>query len=217
MSEVSFMRLMDAQAKPRVIIDHNPSYASGGPKDPRYLRSKLWDRPKITKKAAIQKGKRERDWLLVEPTEASIHTPMPNYTWKRILHEVAEKHNISVQDMVSSKRTAHFVLARNEACYRMRSETNLSLPAIGWRMGGRDHTTVMHAIERYVATNGSVVIGPTKTFIRNLGFEERKGKKIAVDNEIAWMLKNGMSSNKISQDMGVNRKRVLRVKKEIGL
>ena len=45
-------------------------------------------------------------------------------------------------------RQRHLVEARQVAMYALREGTDLSLPAIGRALGGRDHTTVMHGLER---------------------------------------------------------------------
>lgn len=63
---------------------------------------------------------------------------------------------ISKVDMVSPRRNAGPVLARQVAMYLCRHLTLRSLPDIGRRFGGRDHTTVLHAvrkIERMKDTN----------------------------------------------------------------
>ena len=70
--------------------------------------------------------------------------PMPS--WKTIVREVSLKHGVSIIDMLSARRSKPFVYARHEAMYRMRHETTLSFPQIGRRLGGRDHTTVLHGI-----------------------------------------------------------------------
>lgn len=72
----------------------------------------------------------------------------------RIIGEVALKHNVTVLELKSPRREKRITLARHEACYRLKNETSLSLPQIGKLLGGRDHTTVLHAarkIERMIA------------------------------------------------------------------
>jgi len=71
--------------------------------------------------------------------------------WRRILTEVAVKHRIAVVDLTSPRRDRPSVRARHEAMWRMRTETPMSLPDIGRRLGGRDHTTIMHGIAKYQA------------------------------------------------------------------
>jgi hypothetical protein len=76
--------------------------------------------------------------------------PLPDAEkWKSILAEVCEKHGIDWLDLASDRRSTPIVRARHEAMYRMRHETTMSLPAIGRKMGGRDHTTVLHGVRKH--------------------------------------------------------------------
>lgn len=95
----------------------------------------------------------ERDWLMIEASpEPDSPTPPPSPMmprWKIILREVANKHKLNVTDLLSTRRPRNIVAARHEAMYRMKTETSLSLPSIGKRLGGLDHTTVIHGLRRY--------------------------------------------------------------------
>jgi chromosomal replication initiator protein len=64
---------------------------------------------------------------------------------KQIAREVAAKHGVPMVDLKSARRDRPTVLARQEAIYRMRTETLRSLPEIG-RFFNRDHTTALHAV-----------------------------------------------------------------------
>lgn len=68
---------------------------------------------------------------------------------RAIIRDVCLKHNVSVNDVMSPRRGKAIVLARKEACWRLRHETTWSLPRIGEFMGGKDHTTVLHAVRSY--------------------------------------------------------------------
>jgi chromosomal replication initiator protein len=61
---------------------------------------------------------------------------------------VADRYKITVCDILSSRRTAHIVLPRQIAMFLAKELTLRSLPEIGRRFGGRDHTTVLHAIRK---------------------------------------------------------------------
>ena len=65
-----------------------------------------------------------------------------------IIEEVGKFYNISSNDIKGQGRTKDTVLARQIAMYEIRRMTNLSLKEIGQEFNGRDHTTVMHSIER---------------------------------------------------------------------
>lgn len=68
-----------------------------------------------------------------------------------IIAEVALKHGITAEDITSESRSGPIVQARQEAMWRARQETDLSLPALGRRFGGRDHTTVLYGIRHHQA------------------------------------------------------------------
>ncbi len=61
---------------------------------------------------------------------------------------VARQYNVSRSDLLSSRRTANVVRPRHVAMYLAKTLTLRSLPEIGRRFGGRDHTTVLHAVRK---------------------------------------------------------------------
>jgi chromosomal replication initiator protein len=65
-----------------------------------------------------------------------------------ILSSVADFTGISVTEIIGDKRTRPVVEGRHLAMYLARELTDASLPKIGDRIGGRDHTTVLHAVEK---------------------------------------------------------------------
>jgi len=72
---------------------------------------------------------------------------------------VARQYNVSRADLLSSRRTANVVRPRQVAMYLAKTLTLRSLPEIGRRFGGRDHTTVLHAvrkIENLVSTDNAL-------------------------------------------------------------
>lgn len=66
----------------------------------------------------------------------------------RIQRIVAEHFQISVDDMKSKKRSANLAFPRQVAMYLCRKLTNESFPKIGIEFGGKDHSTVMHSVEK---------------------------------------------------------------------
>ncbi|BCX05568.1 MAG: chromosomal replication initiator protein DnaA [Candidatus Roseilinea sp.] len=69
-------------------------------------------------------------------------------TPSQVIETVAKYYNISVADMVSPSRNKELVQPRQIAMYLIRQETDASLPEIGGLLGGRDHTTILHGVER---------------------------------------------------------------------
>jgi chromosomal replication initiator protein len=74
-----------------------------------------------------------------------------------VIKAVAQSYQISPVDLTSRKRDKQSSQARQLAMYLIRSETSLSLEHIGREMGGRDHSTVLHACEKIA---GEVVTNP---------------------------------------------------------
>lgn len=70
-------------------------------------------------------------------------------TMKEIIKEVADKHGYRVTEITSARRERGLCVARHEAMWRCKMETQNSLPQIARAIGNRDHTTVLHGIRRH--------------------------------------------------------------------
>lgn len=91
--------------------------------------------------------------LTVETAETAIRDLVRTQEPKRVKIDdiqklVASHYNISRADILSSRRTANVVRPRQIAMYLSKTLTLRSLPEIGRRFGGRDHTTVLHAVRK---------------------------------------------------------------------
>ncbi|MGE0109775.1 MAG: helix-turn-helix domain-containing protein, partial [Bdellovibrionales bacterium] len=69
-------------------------------------------------------------------------------TIDEIQKKVAEHFNIRVADMHSARRARAIARPRQVAMYLAKQLTPRSLPEIGRKFGGRDHTTVIHAVRK---------------------------------------------------------------------
>jgi chromosomal replication initiator protein len=69
-------------------------------------------------------------------------------TIEEIQRRVAEHYNVRLSDMVGPKRLRTIARPRQIAMYLAKQLTPRSLPEIGRRFGGRDHTTIMHGIRK---------------------------------------------------------------------
>jgi chromosomal replication initiator protein len=76
-------------------------------------------------------------------------------TIDEIQKKVAEHYNIRVADMHSARRARAVARPRQVAMYLAKQLTARSLPEIGRKFGGRDHTTVMHAVRKVEELCGS--------------------------------------------------------------
>ncbi len=69
-------------------------------------------------------------------------------TIEEIQRKVGEHYNIRLSDIIGPKRVRTIARPRQIAMYLSKQLTSRSLPEIGRRFGGRDHTTVMHGVRR---------------------------------------------------------------------
>jgi len=75
-------------------------------------------------------------------------------TIDEIQRKVAEHYNIRLSDMHSARRARAVARPRQVAMYLAKQLTARSLPEIGRKFGGRDHTTVMHAVRKIEELSG---------------------------------------------------------------
>jgi chromosomal replication initiator protein len=83
-----------------------------------------------------------KDLLSVQNRQISV---------ENIQKTVADFFNIKIADMYSKKRPANIARPRQIAMYLAKELTQKSLPEIGELFGGRDHTTVLHAVRKIAA------------------------------------------------------------------
>ena len=87
-----------------------------------------------------------RDLLSIQNRQVSV---------ENIQKTVADFYKIKVADMYSKKRPASIARPRQIAMYLAKDMTKKSLPEIGELFGGRDHTTVLHAVRKIGAERGA--------------------------------------------------------------
>jgi chromosomal replication initiator protein len=69
-------------------------------------------------------------------------------TIEEIIRKVADHYNLRMSDMISARRSRSISRPRQLAMFLAKNLTSKSLPEIGRRFGGRDHTTVIHAVKK---------------------------------------------------------------------
>ena len=82
---------------------------------------------------------------LIGDTQPRVITP------QLILEATSEMFGIPIEDIIGQSRRRPLVAARQVGMYVFREVTDLSFPAIAREFGGRDHTTVIHAVEKISA------------------------------------------------------------------
>ncbi len=83
-----------------------------------------------------------------EALSHSRYTGQARPTVDKIQRAVAKQFGISMEEMLSKRRARAIARPRQAAMYLAKMLTTRSLPDIGRRFGGRDHTTVIHAVKR---------------------------------------------------------------------
>lgn len=89
----------------------------------------------------------------VETTKSILNSLLTNIktkslTSKNIIDVVSNFFDVAVSDILGKSRKKELVYPRQISMYLMRKEINTSYPTIGQELGGRDHTTAMHAYNK---------------------------------------------------------------------
>ncbi len=93
----------------------------------------------------------QKEFTLVEVKKnlnSMINTPKKITTFKNIIKAVAEFYDINEKDLLERSRKKEIVKPRQIIMYLLREELKSSFPFIGMKIGGRDHTTAIHACEK---------------------------------------------------------------------
>ncbi|MEZ5177404.1 MAG: chromosomal replication initiator protein DnaA [Acidimicrobiales bacterium] len=104
-------------------------------------------------------GKLVKAPLTLEEAEKHLHDILGDrqprqITPQLILEATAEMFDFTIEEIKGKSRQRPLVTARQVAMYVFRELTDLSYPAIAREFGGRDHTTVIHAVEKIKALMG---------------------------------------------------------------
>ncbi len=117
---------------------------------------------------AIQSNIRELEGVLTKiiayhqfknllPSTESVQTLLQSFaptitkrtlTPRHLLEAITRHYEISMEDILGKSREQRFALPRQVAMFLLREEIKCSYPAIGHHIGGRDHTTAMHACDK---------------------------------------------------------------------
>lgn len=93
----------------------------------------------------------------IQPSAQTVQTLLQSFaptvqkrtiTPKSLLEAVSDYYDISMDEILGKSRERRFAFPRQVAMFLLREEAKCSFPAIGDHIGGRDHTTAMHACEK---------------------------------------------------------------------
>lgn len=103
---------------------------------------------RVTAFAAFAKTKTISIDLVQEALKNFLEQKKKVITVEEIQKNIAAFYNIKVSDIKSKKKNKAFIKPRHTAMFLTRQLINLSLPEIGRHFGGRDHSTVLHAVQK---------------------------------------------------------------------
>ena len=135
-----FMRLRPEVILPDFVFDRIADIEDASPREMIAVLTKLMTYADLTKKPVTPEMAEEAVGLRSAPgAKTSIED---------IQRKTAEFYKLDVKDFYSPQRARRVARPRQVAMYLSRKLTSRSLPEIGRRFGGRDHTTVLHACKR---------------------------------------------------------------------
>ncbi len=120
-----------------------------------YVASRLQDNVRELEGALIRvvaQASHAKVPVTVELARGVLQAYLPasgqSITVEAIQEEVCRHYGVSIAELVGDKRDKRVVVPRQVAMYLSRELTQSSLPALGRAFGGRDHTTVMYAVNK---------------------------------------------------------------------
>ncbi|PJA86788.1 MAG: chromosomal replication initiator protein DnaA [Candidatus Moranbacteria bacterium CG_4_9_14_3_um_filter_42_9] len=103
---------------------------------------------RVAASAQLTKKSLTVDFVSASLSELISSGKRKGLTYKHILKAVSDFFDITLEELTVKGRKKEVVLPRQIAMYLMRIELNYSYPGIGEKLGGRDHTTAIHAYEK---------------------------------------------------------------------
>ena len=105
----------------------------------------------LTKIVALSKlNKKEITIELAEEALKDLNSPgeIKTITPEYIVSMVAEQYEVSPEEIISQKRSRNIARPRQVVMYLCRNMLNIPLQEVGRALGGRDHTTIMHGVDK---------------------------------------------------------------------
>jgi chromosomal replication initiator protein len=142
-ARTALLKAEDARFEvPLPVLAHVASQVTQSGRDLEAAVTRLLHHSQFYKKAVTTELADEVIRDLVRPTDPR------RIRVEDILKVVSKHYGVTRADLLSSRRTANVVRPRQIAMYLAKVLTLRSLPEIGRRFGGRDHTTVLHAVRK---------------------------------------------------------------------
>ena len=125
---------------------------------------------RVTAFAAFANTKAITIELVQEALKNFLEQKRKVITVEEIQKYIAAFYNVKVSDIKSKKKNKALIKPRHTAMFLTRQLTNLSLPEIGRHFGGRDHSTVLHAVQKLenIAKTDDDFQGVMDRFIKDL-------------------------------------------------
>lgn len=138
-----FSKLRPEVVLPRDVLERIADMEDASPREMIGVFTKLATYADLTKKPVTLE--------MADEAVGSRLTPAAKTSIEDIQRKTAEYYKLDVRDFQSPQRARRVARPRQVAMYLARKLTTRSLPEIGRRFGGRDHTTVLHACRRVEA------------------------------------------------------------------
>lgn len=130
-------------------------YPSGAKpaRQPRYTAEPVTSADEAALRATLLGGLVREAQLLVQPGyQEAIEAVLPEpLSVKKMQQVVCAFYGLSMGDLISPRRTTRIVLPRQICMFIARKLTTKTLPEIGRRFGGKDHTTILHGVRKVEA------------------------------------------------------------------
>lgn len=129
---------------------------------------------------------RKRDYLVLPPPKTAPNPFLQPFVAKRVIELVAKDFGCTTSDLTGPRRHASLVDARAVVVAALKRWGRHSYPQIGKALGGRDHSTVIHAREHFdIYCRRNPLVGPSYDRLARLIEEaEREIEARQQDNEL---------------------------------
>lgn len=163
-------------------------------------RSRLWGAPAKPKRIVIPRP-------VAAPTKAEQVAIAPRVfelPGSAVLKEVCKAHGITVAQLKGDDRRKRFTNARHEAAFKLIVGLGWSYPSAGRALGGRDHTTMINSVKRYLECHPEEMPKHAAYMAaRNIANEQRRVDAIRLHFD------EGMSVTRLTTEVGAARQTVM--------